>query len=70
MFKIRYNGNVEIGLEWAMLIAYYRKEMESAKGTAIYKQAPAKLMQTVYLMYHAMSPELAIDRLKESHKNT
>ena len=30
--------NVEIGMDWAMLIAYYRKEMESAKGTDIYEQ--------------------------------
>jgi len=30
--------NVEIGMDWAMLIAYYRKEMESAKGTAIYEK--------------------------------
>ena len=30
--------NVEIGLEWALLIAYYRKEMESAVGTAIYEK--------------------------------
>lgn len=29
--------NVEIDLDWAMLIAYYRKEMESAKGTKIYE---------------------------------
>lgn len=29
---------VEIGLDWALLIAYYRKEMESAKGTAIYEK--------------------------------
>ena len=28
--------NIEFGLDWAMLIAYYRKEMESAKGTPIY----------------------------------
>jgi len=28
--------DVEIGLEWALLIAYYRKEMESAIGTEIY----------------------------------
>lgn len=33
----------------------------------IYKQAPAKTMQAVYLMYHTMSPELAIDRLKETY---
>ena len=30
--------NVEIGLEWALLIAYYRKEMESAIGTKIYEK--------------------------------
>lgn len=29
---------VEIGLDWALLIAYYRKEMESAKGTPIYEK--------------------------------
>lgn len=28
--------NVGIDLDWAMLIAYFRKEMESAKGTPIY----------------------------------
>ena len=33
----------------------------------IYKQAPAKTMRIVYLMYHTMSPEMAIDRLKESY---
>ncbi len=30
--------NVEISMDWAMLIAYYRKEMESAKGTDIYEK--------------------------------
>ena len=30
--------NVEIGIEWALLIAYYRKEMESAVGTEIYEK--------------------------------
>ena len=30
--------NVEIGIDWAMLIAYHRKEMESAKGTAVYEK--------------------------------
>lgn len=29
---------VEIGMDWAMLIAYYRKEMEGAKGTPIYER--------------------------------
>ncbi len=30
--------NVEIGIEWALLIAYYRKEMDSAIGTEIYEK--------------------------------
>lgn len=29
---------VDIGIDWAMLIAYYRKEMEDAKGTAVYEK--------------------------------
>ena len=29
---------VEIGLDWAMLIAYYRKQMEQVKGSAIYEK--------------------------------
>lgn len=30
--------NVEMGIEWALLIAYYRKEMESAVGSEIYEK--------------------------------
>ena len=29
---------VDISMDWAMLIAYYRKEMESAKGTPVYEK--------------------------------
>ena len=29
---------VDIGMDWAMLIAYYRKEMESAKATPVYEK--------------------------------
>lgn len=29
---------VDIGMDWAMLIAYHRKEMESAQGTAVYEK--------------------------------
>ena len=29
--------HVDISLDWAMLIAYFRKEMESAKGTGLYE---------------------------------
>lgn len=39
---------------------------ESSKE--IYKQAPARTMNSMYLMYHTMSPEMAIDRLKEAKK--
>lgn len=30
--------SVELGMDWAMLIAYHRKEMENAAGTSIYKK--------------------------------
>lgn len=30
--------SVEMDMDWAMLIAYHRKEMEPAKGTALYKK--------------------------------
>lgn len=33
----------------------------------IFRQAPARTMRVVYLMYHTMSPEMAIDRLKDSY---
>ena len=39
---------------------------ESSKE--IYKQANAELMNALYLAYHTMSPEMAIDRLKESYQ--
>lgn len=29
---------VEIGIDWAMMIAYYRKQMESVKGTPVYEK--------------------------------
>ena len=29
---------VDVGMDWAMLIAYHRKEMERAKGTAVYEK--------------------------------
>ena len=29
---------VDVGMDWAMLIAYHRKEMESAQGTAVYEK--------------------------------
>ena len=54
-------------LYWTGYIYRYWNIYTAESSKDIYKQAPAKTMQTVYLMYHTMSPELAIDRLKESY---
>ena len=56
-------------LYWTGYIYRYWNIYTGESSKDIYKQAPAKTMQTVYLMYHTMSPELAIDRLKESYNN-
>ena len=54
-------------LYWTGYIYRYWNIYTGESSKEIYKQAPAKTMQTVYLMYHTMSPELAIDRLKASY---
>ena len=54
-------------LYWTGYIYRYWNIYTGESSKDIYKQAPAKTMQVVYLMYHTMSPELAIDRLKESY---
>ena len=54
-------------LYWTGYIYRYWNIYTGESSKDIYKQAPAKTMKTVYLMYHTMSPELAIDRLKESY---
>lgn len=54
-------------LYWTGYIYRYWNIYTGESSKDIYKQAPAKTMQAVYLMYHTMSPELAIDRLKDSH---
>lgn len=55
-------------LYWMGYIYRYWNFYTGEGSKEIYKQAPAKTMQIVYLMYHTMSPELAIERLKESYK--
>ncbi|MBR1973740.1 MAG: DUF3990 domain-containing protein, partial [Candidatus Methanomethylophilaceae archaeon] len=30
--------NMDVGIDWAMLIAYHRKEMENVRGTPIYER--------------------------------
>ena len=54
-------------LYWAGYLYRYWHLYTGESSREIYKQAPAKIMRIVYLMYHAMSPEMAIDRLKESY---
>ena len=56
-------------LYWIGYVYRYWNIYTGESSKEIYKQAPAKIMQTVYLMYHTMSPELAIDRLKESYED-
>ena len=52
-------------LYWTGYIYRYWNLYTGESSKEIYRQAPAKTMQVVYLMYHTMSPEMAIDRLKE-----
>ena len=57
-------------LYWVGYIYRYWSFYTGESSREIYKQAPAKTMNVVYLMYHTMSPEMAIDRLRESYKAT
>ena len=55
-------------LYWMGYIYRYWHFYTGENSREIYKQAPAKTMNVVYLMYHTMSPEMAIDRLRESYE--
>lgn len=55
-------------LYWAGYLYRYWSFYTGESSREIYKQASAKTMNVVYLMYHTMSPEMAIDRLKESYE--
>ena len=54
-------------LYWSGYLYRYWHFYTGESSKEIYKQAPASLMRSMYLMYHTMSPEMAIDRLKESY---
>ncbi len=54
-------------LYWTGYIYRYWHIYTGESSREIFKQASAKTMRIVYLMYHTMSPEMAIDRLKESY---
>lgn len=53
-------------LYWIGYLYRYWHLYQGDSSRRIYRQASAKTMRAVYLMYHTMSPEMAIDRLKES----
>ena len=54
-------------LYWSGYLYRYWHFDTGESSKEIYKQAPAQLMRSMYVMYHTMSPEMAIDRLKESY---
>ena len=54
-------------LYWTGYLYRYWHIYNSDSSREILKQASAKTMRIVYLMYHTMSPEMAIDRLKEAY---
>ena len=56
-------------LYWAGYIYRYWNFYTGESSRDIYKQAPMKTMNVVYLMYHTMSPEMAIDRLRGADLN-
>jgi len=56
-------------LLWAGYLYRYWHYYTGESSKQIIKQASAKTMRTIYLMYHTMSPELAIRHLKETHED-
>lgn len=56
-------------LYWMGYIYRYWHFYTGENSREIYKQAPAKTMNVVYLMYHTMSPEWQLIGL-EKHANT
>ena len=65
--KLTTGGTIldEDTLYWIGYLYRYWNLYNRESSCAIYRQAPYKTMSVVYLMYHTMSPELAIERLKE-----
>ena len=52
-------------LYWSGYLYRYWHFYTGETSKAIYKQAPISVMRQVYLPYHALSIEMAIDRLRE-----
>ena len=54
-------------LYWSGYLYRYWHFYTGESSKAVYKQAPITIMKQVYLPYHALSIEMAIDRLKETY---
>ena len=64
-------GNAQYDREvmyWAGYLYRYWHILTNEPSREIYAQASAKTMNTNYLMFHTMAPELAIEDLKELHQ--
>ena len=57
-------------LYWTGYIYRYWHFYTGETSKEIYKQADAERMNYLYLAYHTMSPEMAIDRIKEANKKS
>lgn len=55
-------------LYWVGYLYRYWHILTKESSKEIFVQAPAKTMSSNYLMFHTMAPELAIEDLKELHK--
>ena len=55
-------------LFWIGYIYRYWHFYTGEDSTKIYKQAPGETMKRNYMMFHTMDPSLAIEDLKEIHK--
>ena len=66
-FSIPVNNNIYNNetLYWTGYIYRYWHFYTGESSKQIYKQAPAKIMNSSYLMFHTMDPSMAIDDLKE-----
>ena len=54
-------------LYWMGYIYRYWHFYTGELSKEIYKQANAEIMRAMYLQYHTMRPEMAIDRMKETY---
>ena len=65
--KITSNGEVfsKDVLYWIGYTYRYWHYYTGEESSRIYKQAPVEVMKRNYMMFHTMSPSLAVDALKE-----